>query len=283
MINAIDFEYDGHYLSELGMMICSFNYGGGIETSEGATITFQTVKNSRHPKEYKISSGYGDALTCAVQICKIPEVARKDLNLESPQYFTGQEYANICGWLQRTDGFHRLTFIGLERDSSPIHYEATATRIDKFKMRGNVIGLEIQFRTNCAFGFGDEIKQTIHASADYVAARRKSIVKFDDDIRTDVYPDLEIETRRAGYFKMQNLRNETEFAIAECSAGERFTYDGNLGILISSTRGNVTDDMNFFRFRLTRNFFDDEDNEILIQTPSIVTFSYMPLRADITI
>ena len=279
MINAVDFRYDGYYLSNMGMMICSFDYGGGIETSEGGSIAFQTVRNTRHGKDIKISSGFGDALTCSVQICKIPEVAKKDLNLDAPQYFTAQEYANICGWLQRTDGFHKLTFFSLKKDQPTIHYDATATRIDKLKMRGNVIGLEIQFKTNAPFGYGDEVRQTFTAMAKYTP----HTVVFDDDIRTDVYPDLEIETRNNGYFKMQNLRNDTEFCISQCSVGEKFTYDSFTGQLISSTRGNVTDDENFYRFRLQRNYFNDNKNSVRIFTPAIVTFIYTPFRADITL
>lgn len=40
-----DFEYAGEMLSDYGMMLCSFDSGGGIETvSSGADVTFNQIK-----------------------------------------------------------------------------------------------------------------------------------------------------------------------------------------------------------------------------------------------
>lgn len=45
MKGCTDFEYAGEMLSDYGMMLCSFDSGGGIETvSSGADVTFNQIK-----------------------------------------------------------------------------------------------------------------------------------------------------------------------------------------------------------------------------------------------
>lgn len=41
---ALDFEYDGQYLSDYGFIICDFNSSSGADiVSAGSMITFNTV------------------------------------------------------------------------------------------------------------------------------------------------------------------------------------------------------------------------------------------------
>lgn len=285
MTNAIDFCYDGHYLSEFDMIICDFNATAGLQTAQGGSIHPITVKGYQKKKAHRVGTEYGEALSFTVQICKNPNdpYVKYKLNSDTPQYFTSDEYSKICGWLMRMDGFHRLTFLSLEKDSPVIHYDAVATEIDRLKIGSRVIGLEIKFETNAPFGYGNEIEKTFRATAESIALNTKEIIKFHDDIRTEAIPDLRIETRNNGYFSMRNLRNESHFYIKSCSVGEVFDFDGDMFTLVSSTRGNVCAETDYSKLSLTRNVFGDEDNTILIVTPAIVTFKYFPLKVDVNL
>jgi hypothetical protein len=287
MINAENFVFDGIGLDQKGLMICSFDNSGGLEVSPGSNIEIQTIRN-RYGREDCIGVTMGDVLKFSVQVCKRPDVVKLDaLNNAQPQYIDDVQYRNIVKWLQGSRGFRKLTFAQgnlLPNESQNIHFDAVVERIDRLKLRNNIIGLEIYFRTSQAYGYGDVVSTTIQASAEHVALQYlggTDFVTFEDDYFTDIKPDLHIEVRKDGDFSMKNLTNDTTFTVPDCVAGEILDYKGKRGICVSSIRGVVTGDGSFSKFRLSRSPNEQYDyrkgnNEIKIYTPSYVTISYTP-------
>lgn len=287
MINAENFVFGGIGLDQKGLMICSFDNSGGLEVSPGSTIEIQTIQN-RYGREDGIGVKMGDVLKFSVQVCKRPETIKLDaLNNSQPQYIDESYYRSIVKWLQGSRGFRKLTFCQnpiMPDESYNIHFDAVVERVDRLKLRNNIIGLEIYFRTSQAYGYGDEVSTTIKASAEHVALQYlggTDFVRFEDDYFTEISPNLHIEVRRDGDFSMTNLTNDTTFTVPDCIAGEILDYNGKRGICVSSIRGVVTGDGSFSKFKLSRSPNEQYDyrkgnNEIKINTPSYVTISYNP-------
>ena len=69
-MRAYDFEYDNHFLSDFGFIICSFD-SKGIETvSNGSKITFNKVSAQGGSKHELVSTEYEDCLETTFQISK---------------------------------------------------------------------------------------------------------------------------------------------------------------------------------------------------------------------
>lgn len=100
-----DFEFAGEMLSDYGMILCSFDSGGGIETfSSGADITFNQIKPIGSNRFNLYSSTYDTALSATFQICKNP----CRLKNQEEMRLSFEEVSAIQRWLCRKDGYKRF-------------------------------------------------------------------------------------------------------------------------------------------------------------------------------
>ena len=67
---AIDFEYDGYLLSDMGYMVCRFDSQGMETISNGSNITFNTISMIHGEKWYLTSIQFEECLSTTIQICK---------------------------------------------------------------------------------------------------------------------------------------------------------------------------------------------------------------------
>ena len=69
-MKAYDFEYDGRFLHEFGMILCNFDSSGINTVSNGSVITFNTVSVQNGSNYRLTSTEYEDCLESTFQICK---------------------------------------------------------------------------------------------------------------------------------------------------------------------------------------------------------------------
>ena len=96
---AIDFEYDGQYLSDYGFIICDFNSSYGIaEASAGSVITFNKIQRDNGRKYGLSSTQYSECVSATFDICKNDDIWERD-QLE----ITNDEYRDLMRWLNRRE------------------------------------------------------------------------------------------------------------------------------------------------------------------------------------
>ena len=132
---AIDFEYDGYLLSDMGFMVCHFD-SQGIETvSNGSNITFNTISMIHGEKWYLTSSQFDECLSTTIQICK---KCTDDFRI------TTHELRALSAWLNRKQ-FHKFKFHG--EDCPNIYFEAKMN-VSRIESSGELYGLELEIQTD---------------------------------------------------------------------------------------------------------------------------------------
>ena len=83
---AIDFEYDGQYLSDYGFIVCNFDATSGINIADaGSKITFNKVSRN-NGKSYSLTSAkYGECIQCTFDICKNQSLLKPSVKHWMPQ------------------------------------------------------------------------------------------------------------------------------------------------------------------------------------------------------
>ena len=116
-MKALDFEYDGILLSDLGYTICTFGSKGLETISNGSQITFNNVSMFNGSQYGLVSSVYEETLTATFSICKSACITRSG-DLEE---LTVDDISELMRWLNRKtyhkfrliqDGYENLYFEG---------------------------------------------------------------------------------------------------------------------------------------------------------------------------
>lgn len=145
-----DFEYDKEKLSDYGMILCSFDHSGGLETlSSGADLTFhqiQSAKNSRFPL---YAATYDTAYTAVFQICKNPCRETPDNPWLSPR-----EVSALQKWLCRKDGYHKFK---IDQEDYQTFYWKAVFSAKQIMLNGKIAGLELTMYTDSPYAYLDEI------------------------------------------------------------------------------------------------------------------------------
>ena len=81
-MKVYDFEYDGLVLSDMGYMLCEFDFNGEKTISNGSQITFNTVK-TRHGQKHELTSiEYTECIASNFQLLQIaPGLYNMDISL----------------------------------------------------------------------------------------------------------------------------------------------------------------------------------------------------------
>lgn len=270
-MRAIDFEYDGQYLSSYGFIICDFNFSNGAtEATAGAAITFNKV--SRHQgKAYSLSSTqYNECITTTFDICKNPDV----FDLEDRE-ISPDEHTNIMRWLNRRE-FFRMCFIGDDEYDQKVVYYNASFNITKIKIGEKLYGLRIAMETDRPFGYGQEQKTILDFSQ---STAPKIINDISDDIGS-IYPTVIIECRSSGNLSIRNTLEGCYTVIKNCSDGEVITLYGDTHIIKSSLNSHdICDDFNYDFFRIG-NTINNRSNVVMVSLPCILTVKYSPIIKD---
>lgn len=266
-MKAIDFEYDGKFLSDFGCIICTFDSNGLETINSGSEISFQTT-SVQNGKRYLITNSiYSSCFEITFQICKNPKIFSRD-----DMSFTFEEQKDIYRWLNRMD-FYDFRFIDTEYYLSECWFRGSFN-IKKIELAGTTVGLELTFKSDRPFAIGRENIYKFNADS---PEKKMRVYDSSDEIGY-IYPSLEITCNASGTLKIINCRNNKVTEIKNCISGEVIQLH-DLMIETSSETHSLTimDDFNFV-FPVIENTIDNIRNEYTFSLPCSVVFKYKPIR-----
>lgn len=271
MKGCTDFEYAGEMLSDYGMMLCSFDSGGGIETvSSGADVTFNQIKPIGSNRFNLYSSTYDTALSATFQICKNP----CRLKNQEEMRLSFEEVSAIQRWLCRKDGYKRFK---LDKEGYEHVYWNGTFSSKQIVLNDAIIGLELTLYTDAPFAFMDEVSTEYECSAD------TSFNLWDNsdettDLNNSLRPDMEITILSEGNFKLTNSMDTKSFIVRNCKFGEVITIDGKNQLITSSLSShNLANDFNYFFPRII-NTYEERCNTFMPNLDCKIKITYSPIR-----
>ena len=255
---AIDFEYDGYILSDMGFMVCHFDSQGLETVSNGSNITFNTVSMVHGEKWYLTSSQFDECLSTTIQICK---KCTDDFRI------TTHELRALSAWLNRKQ-FHKFKFHG--EDCPNIYFEAKMN-VSRIESSGELYGLELEIQTNRPYALHEPQQFIIRTTA----TNQKRRIIDTSDLEGYIYPYTEITVNQAGNLTIHNDIEDRDTIIQNCSAGEKIIMDYPV-ITSSITSHQIQNDFNWNFFRIA-NTFRNNINQITISLPCTVKITYSPV------
>ena len=263
---ALDFEYDGRRLSDMGFIICDFNSSSGADTiSAGSTITFNTI--SRHSgKRFGLSSTkYEDCIETSFHICKHPDTAED-------MVISDNEYRALMRWLNRRE-FKRFHIIDDENLLSRACYYDASFNISRIEINKKLYGLELQMITNRPFGYGDAVEQQFEITD---TSEKFDVIDISDEIGY-IYPDMTIVCMQDGNLKICNETLNYIMEIKNCKASEEIKIYGDAQIIISSRDDHaIYNDFNF-KFLRIGNSADSKINTMTSNMMCKLDICYAPI------
>lgn len=269
---AIDFEYDGQYLSDYGFIICHFDAASGANVADaGSKITFNKVSRN-HGKSYSLTSTrYGECIQTVFDICKNP-----DLYDDSEREISNDEYRHLMRWLNRRE-FLKFQVLYEETDERDICCYNASFNVDKIKIAEKLYGLRLTMESDKPFGYGEE--QVV--SWDF---SDPSVSKVLNDVSDEIgctYPNIKITCNANGDFSICNKTEDCTMEIKNCSVGEIITIDGETQTIATTYNGHdISNDFNY-GFLKIGNTIDNRKNEISVSQPCRIEIRYRPIIKDI--
>lgn len=141
-MKAKDFEFDGKRLSDFGFIIANFG-DKGLETIDGAEITFNTISSLNGSIYHMTSTVYESCLETTVQIAKHSCTT-------GIQEVSSVEFREISRWLNRRKF---LKFKILDESHIDLYYMASIVNIGRIELDGRLMGLELNIITNSPHSF----------------------------------------------------------------------------------------------------------------------------------
>ena len=265
---ALDFEYDGQYLSDFGFIVCNFNASSGKTTATaGSKITFNTVSRHRGNRYSLTGTQYNECIQSKFGICKNPD-QYDDLEI------TNDEYRDLMRWLNRNK-FLRFQVLSDAEGRDACFYDASFN-IEKVLVAEKLYGLELTMETNRPFGYGAEQRTRLNFSD---VNKKQSVMDLSDDIGT-LFPNLHITCKADGNLQIINETFPCVLVIQNCKNGEEIDINGDTLIITSSRDDHeICNDFNF-EFLKIGNTMDNRSNKISVSLPCILDITYSPIIKD---
>lgn len=259
-MRAVDFEYRGIRLSDIGMCIAKFD-DGGTETIAGSEITFNTVSTQHGKKHHLTSVEYEEALTFTLQICKnLCDGSKEEVDVETAR--------DVVRWLNNC-GFQK--FRPICDEWSGIYLEASFN-VSRIEVDGMLVGFELEGFTNSPYAHAEDIVVNIDAKVGEVI----NIYNKSDEFGY-VYPDMEITVIDGddGNLEIYNAFEDRTTIIKNCKANEviRIKYPM---ISSSDSTHKIQNDYNWIFFRLASTF-ENRLNKITVNRSCNIKLTYSPV------
>jgi hypothetical protein len=263
---ALDFEYDGRYLSDYGFVICNFGGASDMDVvSAGSKITFNTVPMSFGKRFSLTGTHYEECIQATFQICKNPELY-DDLQISR------DEYTDIMRWLNRREFLKFRMLDEWDTEQETCAYEASFN-ISKIMVNRVLYGLELTMETNKPFGDGQELS----VSWDIQDTSKTYILRDMSDEIGYSYPSMEITVKQGGTLSIHNALEGCTMTLKNCQVGETIRIEGVSHTIISSQNNHrIQDDFNFEFLRIG-NTINGRDNRITVSLPCRLKMWYSPV------
>ena len=270
---ALDFEFDGQYLSDYGFIVCDFYNSNGYKVaSAGSNITFCKVSVQSGKKNALTNTRYDECLHAAFCIIKNPSIYGKD-NMQ----ITNDEYRDLMRWLNRRVFLKFRFFNGDDYDGETCYFMGSFN-ISKIKIDDILYGLELSIETDAPFGYGQE---QIHIWEVSDITKQYILSDISDEMGI-TYPSLTIEIKEDGDFLLCNAYGDDAHwkcntMIKNCKAGEIITIDGVTKEICSSLdTHDILNDFNYECFMI-ENSKSTRRNRITCSLPCKIKLSYTPI------
>lgn len=268
---ALDFQYDGRYLSDYGFMICTLGYGSDFETrTAGSRITFNKVSRHRGKIYSLVGTQYDECITAVFDICK-----NTDNNEDENMYITTDEYRSLMRWLNRNEFLH-FRLLGTEEEDMDTCTFNASFNVDKVMVNRQLAALELTLETDKPFGYGRERKYVwtvTNTGTPCVLEDRSDEIGY-------IYPNMKITCNSGGNLSIHNDLENCTMTVNNCASGEVLTVDGSAQIIESSVKSHkVYDDFNFEFLRIG-NTMKNNHNKITVSLPCKLEISYCPIIKD---
>ena len=273
-VSAIDFEYDGRRLSDMGMIICSFDSKSGVTNSEpGSVITFNKVQRNGGRHHSMSSAVFNDCYTAVFHICKDPSLVQADLYEEMK--ISSDEFRSLMRWLNRRE-FLPFRLCDDDLTGSTYYYDASFN-IKKILVGDVLYGLELSMDTDGPFAYGEEVSvsKVIGTSGSSLA-----VTDYSDDVGF-LYPVVSIKVTGAGDISITSSYDNATTQIKNCAAGEIITLNGDTMTIESSVASHdIANDFNY-EFPKIGNTLDNNINTITASAPCQVEVRYHPIIKEV--
>ncbi len=268
-MNAVDFQYDGQYLSDYGFMICEFDGSNGVDNvATSANITFDKVPMFNGRKQSLVNAKFDECISFEFDICKDPDY-HDDL------YLTSDEYRDLARWLNRNQ-FLQLCIFDNEEDYEPCYFNASFN-IEKIKIGERVCGMRLYVETDSPYAHGKEITIV----RDFVEGDMTEIISdLSDDIGF-IYPSLKITCKASGNLVLTNETYGVATEIKGCKANEVITINGETLIVESDDSSHDIYDSFNYEFFVIGNTLNDRKNTLSVSIPCTVEIKYKPIIKDL--
>ena len=268
-MKAVDFEYDGQFLSDYGFIICDFDGSTDVNVVEiGFKITFNKVPTFHGKRHVLVNTVYDDCISTTFDICKNPEVY-DDLEI------TNDDFRDLARWLNRRT-FLKLCIFDADEDYDSVYFNA-GFNIEKIKIGEKICGLRLSMETDSPFAYGKEIvhKATLTSSSDsYLLSDMSDDVGF-------IYPTITINCKSSGTLTLSNSATSVNTVIKNCSNGETITINGDtLNVTTNKSNHKIYDDFNY-EFFMIGNTINERRNRISASIPCELEIRYNPIIKDL--
>ena len=257
-MQAEDFRFDGHALSELGFIIVQFGKDGGFQTAEaGSTLSLTTISLEDGRLNPVVDARYEETFSLEIGICK-----------EDGSEVIPSEYRALSRWLCKP-GHGELQ---IENDLWKDVFFRGSFTMERQLHRGRTVGFTCTFRSAAPFGYGAKREDTISLSSGSA-----SLYNYNDELGA-VYPDtVTIRLNGSGDLVLTNATEGRSTSISGCSSGEVITMDCRTRQLESNVAGHaILESFNFVFPRLYATL-DSRNNSFTASLPCTVTFTYYPI------
>ena len=258
-MRAIDFEYDGLTLRNMGFMICKFGSNGVEITPNSSAITFNTISTMRGAKHEITSSEYSECITSTFQLCKYSCNQSEEVSVD--------EAREIMKWLNRK-GYYKFKLIDV--DYMDFFFEASFN-VKKIEINGKIYGFELEMMTNRPFALREPITITIRN----IQSNGTKLISSQSDEEGYIYPTMEISIDEDGDLEIYNDLEKRTMCISNCKAGEIIKVNYPI-IETSLSSHKIQNDFNWIFFRIA-NSFREHRNELTISLPCTIKITYSPI------
>lgn len=259
-MKALDFEFDGKRLSSYGCVIANFGEKG-LETINGAEITFNTIHSLSGSKHRLVSAVYESCLETVIQIVKYS----CDTDIEE---IPTSLFRELTRWLNKKS-FKKFKI--LDENSIDLYYMASIKSINRIEMDGRVMGLELNIITDSPHAYHEPRVITIKNT------KENGVYSINDTSHEEgyIYPKTQITISEDGNLKIHNAIENRSTYIGNCIADEIITMDYPI-IQSSVPSHNIQNDFNWNFFRIA-NTYENSRNDLTISIPCVIKIEYSPI------
>lgn len=290
-MNYIDFEYNGHKLSEYNCIVCHILTGTDAQAADiGSWLSFNTInyRNKNNSSKFRLlNSAYENAFSSSFEICK---TVNKDIR---NMYFTDDEAIRIIKWLNQKK-FHKFRMIYPDGQLHSVYYNGSFN-VRPVTLANKIIGMSLDFISDAPFGYYEPVSHYMDFSEAFSAgAAAKSpaspnpgaYILYDPSSEAGyIYPDsVRVEILENGNLTIHNSLDDEDTIIKNCILGEIITLDGKCKIIRSDKpHPNLYNDFNYHFLKVINHSDECDENDSFsknVYTVSIkcrISFSYSPV------